>query len=102
MKFIRRNVKLRFPFNDLTQVLHHHDYLQNYFLQTLNCNPSDLPGHELFSVSKRYIRAVSPSLWEESERMVLSLAVLINVGLLIGSIIFMLSGRSFEEFSGMG
>lgn len=33
---------------------------------------------------------------------ILSLAVLVNVGLLVGSIIFMLSGGSFEEFSGMG
>jgi hypothetical protein len=33
---------------------------------------------------------------------ILSLAVLLNVGLLIGSVIFLLSGQSFEQFSGMG
>lgn len=32
---------------------------------------------------------------------IVSLAVVVNLGLLIGSMIFMLSGGSFEEFSGM-
>jgi hypothetical protein len=33
---------------------------------------------------------------------ILSIAVLLNVGLFIGSVIFLLSGQSFEQFSGMG
>jgi hypothetical protein len=33
---------------------------------------------------------------------ILSLAVLLNIGLFIGSVIFLLSGQSFEQFSGMG
>lgn len=32
----------------------------------------------------------------------LSIAVLLNVSLFIGAIIFMLNGGSFEQFSGMG
>lgn len=33
---------------------------------------------------------------------IVSLAILINAGLFIGSVIFLLSGQNFEQFSGMG
>ena len=32
---------------------------------------------------------------------ILSIAVLVNLGLFVGSVIFMVSGQSFEQFSGM-
>jgi hypothetical protein len=33
---------------------------------------------------------------------ILSVSVLVNVGLFVGSVIFMFSGQSFEQFTGMG
>jgi hypothetical protein len=33
---------------------------------------------------------------------IVSVALLLNIGLFIGAMIFLMSGRSFEEFSGMG
>ena len=32
---------------------------------------------------------------------IVSVAILINVGLFVGSLVFFMSGQSFEEFSGM-
>lgn len=61
---------LRFPFDQLHKKKAYYKKVRVHLRDSIvHCPPNQLPGHRLFSAAKRYIRSVSPTLWEESERM---------------------------------
>jgi hypothetical protein len=61
--------KLKFPFDDLHAHADYFTKVKEQLEKKIDCEPDKLAGHKLFSAAKRYIRFISPTLWEESERM---------------------------------
>ncbi|WP_133513024.1 hypothetical protein [Candidatus Thiosymbion oneisti] len=59
-----------FPFDAFFSSKEYHSKVTSLMTRLLSLDPvSDLPGKVPFSSSKRYLRLLSPMLWEESERM---------------------------------
>lgn len=62
--------KLKFPYTELYSGKNYYVKVCEGLKPILNgCDPNELSGSKIFSVTKRYIRFASQQLWEESERM---------------------------------
>ena len=71
-KMSRRCVRfpdLKFPFDCLHEDQEYFRILVSYFESHLHCQVATLPGHGLFTLTKRFLRLSAPPLWEESEHM---------------------------------
>jgi hypothetical protein len=61
--------ELTFPFSGIYKGTQLYEKVTDLLETRIGCPPENLPGHQPFSAAKRYLRLMSPSLWEESERM---------------------------------
>ena len=61
--------ELKFPFDGYYTNTEYYKKVYEFIKALIRCSPEELPGSRLFGASKRYLRLVAPSLWEESERM---------------------------------
>ncbi|UCE06780.1 MAG: hypothetical protein JSW07_01685 [bacterium] len=60
--------ELKFPYTVLFEKEPFYQNILDIIENVTNCNPDSLPRHQPFSAAKRFLRLISPSLWEESER----------------------------------
>lgn len=61
--------ELNFPFNGIYRETRPYQQVVDLLKQRIGFPPDELPGHQPFGAAKRYLRIISPSLWDESERM---------------------------------
>jgi hypothetical protein len=60
--------ELKFPFTKLFEKEPYYQKILTIVENVTGCKKESLPRHPPFSAAKRYLRLISPSLWEESER----------------------------------
>lgn len=59
---------LSFPYSFDNRGKVYYVEVEKLFSQKLGFSPEEFPGSHVFAASKRYLRLVSPTLWEETER----------------------------------
>lgn len=60
--------RLKFPFNGVFYGTDLYEALQGLLKDRLDCDPQPFMGRQMFATAKSYLKAVSPTMWEESER----------------------------------
>jgi hypothetical protein len=66
--YTRFHRRLKFPFNGVFYGTPLYDVLHKTLKARLDCDPQPFPGRQIFATAKSYLKAVSPTMWEESER----------------------------------
>lgn len=61
--------KLKYPFREIYQDTENYKQVCNFINEHFSSSLEELKGHQTFSVAKRYLKLIAPSLWEECERM---------------------------------
>lgn len=60
--------ELKFPFDAIFREQDYYKIVYKRLEDIIHCPPDKLYGSKMFILSKRYLRLVAPSLWEENER----------------------------------
>lgn len=66
--YTRFRRRLRFPFNGVFYGTELYNELHKVLLKELVCDPQPFPGRQIFASAKSFLKVVSPTMWEESER----------------------------------